>query len=63
MITDQCSAETDRLFRRLIIFIGFTKSVYAYFDLRNYFKILLSRRVACFDLRKFLEYFCPEGFV
>ena len=63
MITDQCSAETDRLFPRLIIFIGFTKSVYVYFDLRNYFKILLSRRVVCFDLRKFLEYLCPEGFV
>ena len=63
MIVNHCSTETDSLFPRLIIFIGFIESVHAYFDIRKYFKILLFRRVACSTSESILEYFCPEGFV
>ena len=36
---------------------GFNQSIHAFFDLKNYFKIFLSRRAACFDSRKYFRIF------
>ena len=36
---------------------GFTKTVHACFDLRNYFRIFLSRKVACFGIRNCFRIF------